>query len=58
MSKPQIRIKGSKAKPTEIEKQINSLTEKIAQLQNDNLVLMDALATIYEEIITLGGDSV
>lgn len=31
-----------------------SLEEKIAQLQNDNLILMDALATTFEELLVLG----
>lgn len=32
-----------------------SLEEKVTQLQNDNLTLMDALATTFEELLVLEG---
>jgi hypothetical protein len=35
-----------------------SLEEQIKSLKQDNLILMDAIATMFEEILTLKGEPV
>lgn len=41
-------------KPIPIEsEQPETLEDKLSRLEQDNLILMDALATVYEELLTL-----
>lgn len=37
----------------ETNKRIETLEQKLERIEQDNLILMDALATVYEELLTL-----
>lgn len=47
-----IRVPEQQIEPEPIEPP-ETLEQKLARLEQDNLILMDALATVYEEILAI-----
>jgi hypothetical protein len=44
---------GPEPEPTEPTEPVETIDQKLARLEEDNLILMDALATTFEEVLVL-----